>query len=682
MPTLISKKWISAKLWNIIGYLATACISLTCRNERNMKNLLTLCIILSSFVTIAQNKFIDSLQQALKNYDAQRLELRKNLMSDESDTAKVNILNSLSEQYWRVSDYNPARKYADDAMAIAKEIGFKKGIAKSYSNIGIIYYYQGSFPDALKNHFVSLKISEETRNKKEIASSYNNIGLIYHNQGNFPEALKYYFASLKIFEEFRNKKNIASAYNNIGNIYYDQGNYQEALNNYFASLKIKEEIGDKYGIGTSYTNIGNIYSQQGNYPEALKNHIASLRVNEVTGNKNGIAMSYYNVGEIYVQQGNYREALKKLFASLKIYKEIEDKVGIAASSINIGNTKLKMQAAAEAKDWLTKGLQLAKEMEAIPYIKDSFEGLAQADSALGNFNDAYKNYKLFILYRDSLNNEEATKITLQSKMQFAFDKKETETKALTDEELKKQKLVRNGFVGGFAIVMLFAGVFFMQRNKTKKEKLRSDILLLNILPGEVADEIKTTGTAKAKSYTMVTVMFTDFKDFTTVSEMVSAELLVDEIHTCFSAFDNIIQKHKIEKIKTIGDAYLCASGLPVSNYTHAVDMLNAAFEIRNYMLQRKKEKEARGEIPFELRIGIHTGPVVAGIVGVRKYAYDIWGDTVNLAARMEQNSEVGKINISGSTYELIKDKFSCTHRGKIEAKHKGEIDMYFVETDS
>ena len=272
-------------------------------------------------------------------------------------------------------------------------------------------------------------------------------------------------------------------------------------------------------------------------------------------------------------------------------------------------------------------------------------------------------------------------------MQYEFDKKETTTKVeqekkdvIAQKELQKQKLVRNGFVGGFAIVFLFAGVFFRQRNKTKKEKKKSDDLLLNILPIEVAEELKTTGAAKAKAFTMVTVMFTDFKDFTTVSEKVSAELLVDEIHHCFSAFDNIIQKHKIEKIKTIGDAYLCASGLPVSNYTHAVDMLNAAFEIRIFMLNRKKEKEAKGEIPFELRIGIHTGPVVAGIVGVKKYAYDIWGDTVNLAARMEQNSDAGKINISGSTYELVKTKFKCEHRGKITAKNKGEIDMYFVES--
>ncbi|MDH4091970.1 MAG: adenylate/guanylate cyclase domain-containing protein [Cyclobacteriaceae bacterium] len=216
----------------------------------------------------------------------------------------------------------------------------------------------------------------------------------------------------------------------------------------------------------------------------------------------------------------------------------------------------------------------------------------------------------------------------------------------------------------------------------KVEKNISEELLLNILPKDVAEELKVTGDTRAKAFTMVTVMFTDFEGFTSVSKKVSAELLVDEIHHCFSAFDNIIQKYKIEKIKTIGDAYLCASGLPISNYTHAHDMLSAAFEMRDFMLARKKEKEAKGEIPFVLRIGVHTGPVVAGIVGVRKFQYDIWGDTVNTANRVESSGEAGKVNISQSTYELLKDDaaFSFEPRGKIEVKGKVGLEMYFVES--
>ncbi len=217
-----------------------------------------------------------------------------------------------------------------------------------------------------------------------------------------------------------------------------------------------------------------------------------------------------------------------------------------------------------------------------------------------------------------------------------------------------------------------------EKEKVEVEKKRSDELLLNILPAEVAEELKDKGTTTAKDFSEVTVLFTDFKNFTLVSEKLSAQELVNEINFCYSAFDNIITKHGIEKIKTIGDSYMCAGGLPVPNNTNAEDIVNAALEIRDF-IDTEKQKRITGGLPyFEIRIGCNTGPVVAGIVGIKKFAYDIWGDTVNIASRMESSGEAGKVNISGSTYELVKEKFKCEHRGKIEAKNKGLIDMYFV----
>ena len=218
-----------------------------------------------------------------------------------------------------------------------------------------------------------------------------------------------------------------------------------------------------------------------------------------------------------------------------------------------------------------------------------------------------------------------------------------------------------------------------EKKEADKQRKRSDNLLLNILPEEVAEELKAKGSAEAKQFEEVTVLFTDFKDFSRIAEKMTAKELVEEIHTCFMAFDNIIEKYGIEKIKTIGDSYMCVGGLPVASKTHAEDVVKASLEIRKYILNRAKERTASGKPPFEVRIGIHTGPVVAGIVGVKKFAYDIWGNTVNTASRMESSGEVGKVNISGTTYELVKDKFHATYRGKIEAKNKGELDMYFVE---
>jgi len=199
---------------------------------------------------------------------------------------------------------------------------------------------------------------------------------------------------------------------------------------------------------------------------------------------------------------------------------------------------------------------------------------------------------------------------------------------------------------------------------------KSDELLLNILPEEVAVELKETGKSEARLYNHVTVLFTDFVNFTGISEHMNPKELVAVIHDNFKAFDEIVEKYGLEKIKTIGDAYLTVCGLPVEQKEHAHRVVMAALEINSFMTQNPNK--------FEIRIGINTGPVVAGIVGVKKYAYDIWGDTVNTAARMEQYSEPGRINITGATYELVKNEFICEYRGKIEAKNKGEIDMYFV----
>ncbi len=214
-----------------------------------------------------------------------------------------------------------------------------------------------------------------------------------------------------------------------------------------------------------------------------------------------------------------------------------------------------------------------------------------------------------------------------------------------------------------------------QHAELKIEKKKSDDLLRNILPEEVAAELKAKGHTEAKLFDNVTVLFTDFVNFTIAGEQMTPQELIDELHTCFKAFDEITVKYNLEKIKTIGDAYLAVCGLPVADYKHAEKVVSAAKEINAFMQQRVLE---RGSGSFNIRIGVHSGPVVAGIVGVKKFAYDVWGDTVNTAARLEQKGEPGRINISQSTYELVKDAFTCEYRGEIAAKNKGPMKMYFV----
>ena len=213
----------------------------------------------------------------------------------------------------------------------------------------------------------------------------------------------------------------------------------------------------------------------------------------------------------------------------------------------------------------------------------------------------------------------------------------------------------------------------------KQEKEKSDELLLNILPQETANELKNQGYATPRYYEAVTILFTDFVDFTKISEKLNPAKLIEELNKFFSTFDDIIKEHNIEKIKTIGDAYMCASGVPTQRDCHALDMVKAAMEIQAYVKKVNLEKKMNNSPLWELRLGIHTGPVVTGVVGKSKFAYDIWGDAVNIASRIESASEPGKINISVNTYDLVKGHFACEHRGKIHAKNKGDIDMYFVQ---
>jgi class 3 adenylate cyclase len=251
---------------------------------------------------------------------------------------------------------------------------------------------------------------------------------------------------------------------------------------------------------------------------------------------------------------------------------------------------------------------------------------------------------------------------------------------LKDLEIEKQEAdltqQRIGLAAtGVGLILIMALAYSIYKGKK-----RSDELLLNILPEETAQELKAKGSAESKLIEDTTVLFTDFKGFTTMSENMSASELVENINECFSAFDHIMEKYGVEKIKTIGDAYMAAGGLPTPNTSHVKDVVLAALEIADFMLQRAEERKAQGLPFFEIRIGVNTGYVVAGIVGVKKFQYDIWGDTVNTASRMESSGAVGKVNISESTYNKLKDEptFSFDYRGEIEAKGKGKVKMWFV----
>ena len=280
------------------------------------------------------------------------------------------------------------------------------------------------------------------------------------------------------------------------------------------------------------------------------------------------------------------------------------------------------------------------------------------------------------------------------RVEFDLANKDKEINLLnTENELKEIQIEKDARAKQslFIILILFLAIiaglvfqFFYIRRSNKKlafERNRSERILLNILPKETAEELKEHGYIKAKEFDQITVLFTDFKQFSVIARKISADKLVKSVDYYFKAFDEITERHNLEKIKTIGDAYMCAGGLPTENDTHADDAFNAALEILQFV-KEQQTNPPEGIYPFEIRIGLNSGPVVAGVVGTKKFQYDIWGSTVNIAARMESNSLPGRLNVSENTYQLLKDKKAFTYRGEVEVKNKQVLKMYFAEEDA
>jgi len=603
--------------------------------------------------------------------------------------------NTLGVANYIKSNYAEALGFHQKALVIMQALENKKGMATAYNNIANIYSDQGNYAQSLLYCQKSVDMYEQLGSKHGMATSYNNMGGVYLSQCYYAKALEQFQKSLGIYEKLGDKEGIADAYNNIGIIHDLQNNQSEALDYYKKCLAINEQLGDKKGIANAYINIGIMYRKQHNYAQSLEHFKNSLLLEEDLENKQGIANSNMNIGDIYAEQDKFPEALKYYQNSLKISKELNDKDLMACVYNSLGNLFLKQKDYSSAIVSCKKALDLSEEIGVIVYQRDAFKCLYEINKILGNNNEALDYHEKFLLLNDSLEAGETTKKLDQ--MEFAkvmlADSLEKEEEKLRiqiahQNEIHKKNEQRNIFMyGGLGILVVTASLWnrlrYIRKSRAiiKKEKDRSENLLLNILPAEIAEELKVNGRAEARDFELVTILFTDFKEFTRMSEKMSAKELVSEINYCFKAFDEIMSKYNIEKIKTIGDSYMAAGGLPVISTESVKNTVLAALDIQAFIQKRKVEREAEGLLAFDMRVGIHSGPVVAGIVGVKKFQYDVWGDTVNTASRMESAGAVGRVNISQSTYELLKDEpeFYFENRGKIEAKGKGEIEMYFVE---
>lgn len=359
--------------------------------------------------------------------------------------------------------------------------------------------------------------------------------------------------------------------------------------------------------------------------------------------------------------------------------------------IGLASAYLSTARYARAVDYFKRGLELTERTGVLKDKMDAYGGLAKAYSALEDYTNAFAAQQQFTVIQDSIRSEGYEAMMSRLSVQYGLENAEQENELLSAEnELNALQIEKDArdkqalYVIVFLMLAIFAGFvfqfFYMRRTNRRLdyERNRSDQILLNILPEEVAEELKENGYTKAKEFENITVLFTDFRAFSVVAERVSAETLVKSVDYYFKNFDEIVERHNVEKIKTIGDAYMCAGGLPVANTTHPKDTLEAAIEMLRFTLETERNPP-KGIYPFKIRIGLNSGPIVAGVVGIRKFAYDIWGNTVNIAARMESGSDVGRINVSENVYEVLKDEYNFEYRGEVEVKNGLMLRMYFLE---
>jgi len=610
------------------------------------------------------------------------------------DTSRAQAMKNIAWDGYLFSQPDSAFYFAQLMYEFANKKGLNKKMVSALNIQGLSYSFRGDYHEALAYFKRCLMISEEISYKQGKTSSLINIGNIYRNQGDYPKAIVFLQRSLKISEQISDRKGIANTLNNIGLIYGKQGEYSKALNYFMKSLKISEDISNKRGMAGSLNNIGIIYKNLDDDSKAMEYHQRCLKIFKEISDIRGVANTLNNIGLVYKNQGDYSKAKDFFQRCLKISERISFKQGIALSLNNIGNIYNNKDQYTQAIIWCEKGFAIAKEIHILAEQKNACLCLYDAYKSMGNGDKALEYYEYISMLEDSLQAKETSKKLHQMEFQkkimadsLAKEEEKLKVRYAHELEIQRKNRNRNMFIAsGLFVVIITLGLFFQLRHirisKTsiEKEKDRSDNLLLNILPAEIAEELKEKGRSDARDFDMISILFTDFYEFTKISAGLSAHELVTEINSCYEAFDQIIGKYGIEKIKTIGDSYMAAGGLPVPSNDSVVKTVQVAIEMQAYISERKKEKTAKDESFFEMRVGIHTGPVVAGIVGVKKFQYDVWGDTVNTASRMEELGEVEKVNISHDTYALIKDNplFTFESRGKIEVIGKGEMEMYYV----
>ncbi|MBL7810904.1 MAG: hypothetical protein JNL57_01655 [Bacteroidetes bacterium] len=565
-------------------------------------------------------------------------------MKMEDDTRKADSLLSIMQGLNRADSLwsDHALELLNETVRVSEKLQYRKGLMESHFLLGNAYLFRNDLKRSIAGYIRCEKYAEQFQDPYWLSRGLMGMGLIHYQQERWKTAFELFNRSLNLSRNMDDRKRVARQL-------YLCGLCQGKIDNLAASLSLldsAERIYAQFNAADELHEVaaGKAYAlrKSGRNAEAeqLYRNVLTDYQSGKWNEELGMVVCRTGLGEIAFAQGRINQALEQALAAEKHLAA--DKYG----------------------SWISREL---------------YSLLFRIQQKLGNYQAALAYNLKYQELQNVAHNWEAGVLAIEQQTLHDFEKQRSLREARYENELTSQRRTRSG-LGVIAIVLLLSmiAVFVAYRAVSRQRKM-SEKLLLNILPEETARELKTHGAAIPKLHKTVAIVFADIKDFTHIAENMAPEKLVKRLDQVFSIFDDIMLVHGLEKIKTIGDAYMAVAGLNKDSGNPCLAAV-AASEDMLKAVEELNKAHVSGEAVFQFRIGIHTGPVISGVVGKKKYSYDIWGDTVNVAARMEQNSHPGRINISGDTWLQVKDKYKCSHRGKIPAKNKGEIDMYYVET--
>ncbi len=651
------------------------------------------------------------------------------------EQSKVNELIDLSTAY-RFSDIHKSISTIDDALAIARKLGYKEGIAECYLKKGQYLSNNGSEKESGENLQKAADIFKSIEKKdkyatalKELADYYRTTGdqdrakalikqsaaiaaelqnkdlqaeceiasgIIDMNTGKFADATAHYLNALKTAEAIKSDENIMNSCRELGNINSLEGNIP-ASNEYFQrALNINLKIGNKLGVADAYCNIGSNFLTLGNIQEATANIQKSMNLSRELNYKPTLALDLLNMGYCMTYRNKYDEAKIQLDEAGQVFEELSDKHGQA----EVLNAKGYLAAKthdydAAAKSYLAS-TEIATPIHANDQLKSSYDGLAYVFEQRKDYEGAYKFQKLSQGISNQLFGTSNTQAVTKLQLNYDFDKVKEQQRI--EQQLKDKVIAsertRDKYFRYFLIVLglMSCGIalsafiayrankqanelLFEKNILITQEKETAERILSDIIPAEIETKIKASGIAEIESF--ATVMFIDFDEFTHTEQQFNPIELMDELDLIFKGMDDVSKKFKLETLKTLSDGYLCIGGLANSQDCRPEDVMNAAIKIQLFMEEIKLKRIRENKPFFQMRIGIHTGQIAGGIVGVRTIAADIWGETVQAASMIEKMAQAGEIRISDATFQLIKNKFETVYRGHLKTPAK-DIGVYQV----